>query len=275
MTKTKLWVIGALVRQRLVLPFCPPLLSLLVLVSCLAGNFENENVRKTGLLNAFLLLSSSFLSFCEWFVPVLLVFYWSSVLLLVCFCSFVICGCRSYEGTLPSLSSASTCPCLPLSFLLFVFPQYFPPFSVALLISLFFLLFWVSSSLSFPPFFFSLSPFLVPSVLPFSSLFVRLLCFFEKKPGEPKSALSFFFLVPLPLWFLSLRSLIFSGFIAREYQPFETASKPLLPETAPEEEGEEGDEQLLKTVPFVRWEWPFSIWSLKFCNRAIKPLCKL
>jgi hypothetical protein len=28
-------------------------------------------------------------------------------------------------------------------------------------------------------------------------------------------------------------------------------------------------------VPFVRWEWPFSIWSLKFCNRAIKPLCKL
>ncbi|XP_073259780.1 receptor-like protein 9DC3 [Populus alba] len=38
---------------------------------------------------------------------------------------------------------------------------------------------------------------------------------------------------------------------AGEYQPFETASKPLLPETAPEEEGEEGDEQLLKTVPFV------------------------
>jgi hypothetical protein len=28
-------------------------------------------------------------------------------------------------------------------------------------------------------------------------------------------------------------------------------------------------------VPFVRWEWPFSIWSLKFWNRAIKPLCKL
>jgi hypothetical protein len=80
MTKTKLWVIGALVRQRLVLPFCPPLLSLLVLVSCLSGNFENENVRKTGLLNAFLLLSSSFLLFCEWFVPVLLVFYLSSVL---------------------------------------------------------------------------------------------------------------------------------------------------------------------------------------------------
>jgi hypothetical protein len=50
------------------------------------------------------------------------------------------------------------------------------------------------------------------------------------------------------------RSLIFSGFIAREYQPFETASKPLLPEMAPEEEGEEGDEQLLKTVPFVRWK---------------------
>ena len=74
MTKTKLWVIGALVRQRLVLPFFPPLLSLLVLVSCLSGNFENENVRKTGLLNAFLLLSSSFLLFCEWFVPVLLVF---------------------------------------------------------------------------------------------------------------------------------------------------------------------------------------------------------
>jgi len=47
------------------------------------------------------------------------------------------------------------------------------------------------------------------------------------------------------------RSLIFSGFIAREYQPFETASKPLLPETAPEEEG---DEQLLKTVLFVRWK---------------------
>jgi len=68
------------------------------------------------------------------------------------------------------------------------------------------------------------------------------------------------------------RSLIFSGFIAREYQPFETASKPLLPETAPEEEG---DEQLLKTVPFVRWKWPFSIWSLNFWNRAIKPLSKL
>jgi hypothetical protein len=61
--------------------------------------------------------------------------------------------------------------------------------------------------------------------------------------------------VPFPhIFFLLLRSLIFSGFIAREYQPFETASKPLLPETAPEEEGEEGDEQLLKTVPFVRWQ---------------------
>jgi len=71
------------------------------------------------------------------------------------------------------------------------------------------------------------------------------------------------------------RSLIFSGFIAREYQPFRTTSKPLLPETAPEEEGEEGDEQLLKTVSFVRWKWPFSIWSLNFWNRAIKPLCKL
>jgi hypothetical protein len=50
------------------------------------------------------------------------------------------------------------------------------------------------------------------------------------------------------------RSLIFSGFIAREYQPFETASKPLLPETAPKEQGEEGVEQLLKTVLFVRWK---------------------
>jgi len=39
-----------------------------------SGNFENENVRKNGLLNAFLLLSSSFLLLCEWFVPVLLVF---------------------------------------------------------------------------------------------------------------------------------------------------------------------------------------------------------
>jgi hypothetical protein len=35
----------------------------------LPGNFGNENVRKTGLLNAFLLLSSSFLLFYEWFVP--------------------------------------------------------------------------------------------------------------------------------------------------------------------------------------------------------------
>jgi len=49
----------------------------------------------------------------------------------------------------------------------------------------------------------------------------------------------------------SSRSLIFSSFIAREYQLFETASKPLLPETAPEEEG---DEQLLKMVSFVRWK---------------------
>jgi len=212
MTKTKLWVIGALVRQRLVLPFCPPLLSLLVLVSCLSGNFKNKNVRKTGLLNAFLLLSSSFLLFYEWFVPVLLVFYWSSVLPMVCFCLFVVCGCRSYEGTLPSLSSASTCPCLPLSFLLFVFPEYFPPFSVALLI-FFSLLFWVSSSLSFPRFFFSLSPLLVLSVLPFSSLFVRLLCFFKKKPGEPKSALFFFFLVQLPLWFLPFRLSVMPFFL--------------------------------------------------------------
>jgi len=173
----------------------------------------------------------------------------------VCFCSFVICGCRSYEGTLSSLSSASTCPCLPLSFLLFVFPQYFPPFSVALLISFFFRLFWVSSSLSFPSFFQSLlfsrsSPFFFllssvswvffrqfpPSFFLFSSVFLS--C------SRPGSAL--FSSCDPPL-----RSLIFSGFIAREYQPFETASKPLLPETAPEEEG---DEQLLKTVPFVRWE---------------------
>jgi hypothetical protein len=28
-------------------------------------------------------------------------------------------------------------------------------------------------------------------------------------------------------------------------------------------------------VSFVRWKWPFSIWSLNFWNRAIKPLCKL
>jgi hypothetical protein len=34
--------------------------------------------------------------------------------------SFVVFGCRSYEGTLPSLSSVSTRPCLPLGFLLFV-----------------------------------------------------------------------------------------------------------------------------------------------------------
>ena len=129
----------------------------------LPGNFENENVRKTGLLNAFLLLSSSFLLFCEWFVPVLLVFYWSSVLPPVCFCSFVICGCRSYEGTLPSLSSASTCPCLPLSFFIVRLPPVFPPFSVALLISFFFCS--GSPLLSVSPVFFSLSPLLVPSVL--------------------------------------------------------------------------------------------------------------
>ena len=34
--------------------------------------------------------------------------------------SFVVFGCRSYEGTLPSLSSVSTRPCLPLGFLFFV-----------------------------------------------------------------------------------------------------------------------------------------------------------
>jgi len=60
-----------------------------------------------------------------------------------------------------------------------------------------------------------------------------------------------FFLPPCDSSPSPCRSLIFSGFIAREYQPFETASKPLLLETAPEEEG---DEQLLKTVPFVRWK---------------------
>lgn len=67
-------------------------------------------------------------------------------------------------------------------------------------------------------------------------------------------SLSAFFFLPVSLdlysrfcvffpWVYPPRSLIFSGFIAREYQPFETASRPLLPETAPEEEGEEGDEQ--------------------------------
>jgi hypothetical protein len=30
--------------------------------------------------------------------------------------SFTVCGCRNCEGILPSLSSASICPCLPLSF---------------------------------------------------------------------------------------------------------------------------------------------------------------
>jgi hypothetical protein len=81
----------------------------------------------------------------------------------VCFCSFVICGCRNYEGTLPSLSSASTCPCLPLSFFIVRLPPVFPPFSVALLISFFFCS--GSPLLSVSPVFFSLSPLLVPSVL--------------------------------------------------------------------------------------------------------------
>jgi len=70
-------------------------------------------------------------------------------------------------------------------------------------------LYFLSSSVSW---FFRLFPPFSPSVLPFSPLFVRLLCFFEKKPGESKSALFFFFLVPsvLPFspFFSSLSSLL-------------------------------------------------------------------
>jgi len=126
-------------------------------------------------------------------------------------------------------------------------------------------------------------------------LFVFLLCFRTKKmaikarwvagcvcqsPGSVSlrplpGCLFFLGSCPGSLFFLLLWFLIVSSFIAREYQPFETASRPLLPETAPEEEGEEGDEQLLKTVPFVRCKWPFSIWSLNFWNHAIKSLSKL
>jgi len=70
----------------------------------------------------------------------------------------------------------------------------------------------------------------------------------------PGSVFFSWFLPRFSLFLFPLGFLIFSGFIAREYQPFETNSKPLLPETAPEEEGEESDEQLLKTAPFVRWK---------------------
>jgi len=98
----------------------------------------------------------------------------------------------------------------------------------------------VTLSSGFSPVFFSPFQSNPPSFVPqFFFLFVRLLCFFEKKPGEPKSALSFFLFSPsrfcgsfpprfcpffFPLcdssFFLlpSLRSLIFSGFIARECQ---------------------------------------------------------
>jgi hypothetical protein len=61
-------------------------------------------------------------------------------------------------------------------------------------------LYFLSSSVSW---FFCLFPPFSPSVLPFSPLFVRLLCFFEKKPWEPKSALSFFLFSPLSSAFFS------------------------------------------------------------------------
>jgi len=241
----------------------------------LPGNFRNENVRKTGLLNAFLLLSSSFLLFCEWFVPVLLVFYWSSVLPPVCFYSFVICGCRSYEGTLSSLPSASTCPCLPLSFLLFVFLQYFPPFSVALLISFFFACSG-SPLLSVSPVFFSLSFSLIlrlfSSSCPLSPGF-----FFASSPSIFSSFPPFFFPAVAPvlpffppvippalshlLWLYSQRiSTIWNGFKAITTR-----------------NGSWGRRRWTASQNGAVCAMGMTIFNLvtEVWNRAIKPLCKL
>jgi hypothetical protein len=69
------------------------------------------------------------------------------------------------------------------------------------------------------------------------------------------------------------RSLIFSGFIAREYQPFETTSLY-------SSNGSWGGRRRRRltnsnTAPFVWWEYPFSIWSLKFWNHVLQSLGKL
>ena len=98
------------------------------------------------------------------------------------------------------------------------------------------------------------------------------LCFFEKKQGQKrgrKFALSclvrfpvlflfsslfffllFFFHPPVPL----ARSLILSGFIARECQAFETVFKPLLQKRFLGKKAKKAMNNLLKTTPFVWWE---------------------
>jgi len=83
----------------------------------------------------------------------------------------------------------------------------------------------------------------------------------------PQFSPSFSFL-PSPL-----RSLIFSGFIAREYKPFQTASLY-------SSNGSWGGRRRRrltnsKTAPFVWWEYPFSIWSLIFWHHVIRSLDKL
>ena len=91
------------------------------------------------------------------------------------------------------------------------------------------------------------------------------LCFFEKKQGQKICSLlscsfpcpspvllpvffsSFFFHPPVPL----ARSLILSGFIARECQAFETVFKPLLQKRFLGKKAKKAMNNLLKTTPFV------------------------
>ena len=104
--------------------------------------------------------------------------------------SFVVCGCRSCEGILPSLSSASTCPCLPLSFSS-GFLLCFSLFSACFPLSFLFLFFYLFGSCSaFLFFFFSLVllPFPLYSLLPLS-----LALFFSCFPPCSFSASPFFF----------------------------------------------------------------------------------
>jgi hypothetical protein len=60
----------------------------------------------------------------------------------------------------------------------------------------------------------------------------------------------FFFHPPVPL----ARSLILSGFIARECQAFETVFKPLLQKRFLGKKAKKAMNNLLKTTPFVWWE---------------------
>jgi len=148
----------------------------------------------------------------------------------------------------PLLSVFFLCSCLFLvpcsgSPLLSVFPKFFSVSPPGLLRSLFSAVrgsFFVSLPLSFPSFF---------------SLFAWL------------------FRVPLFFFLFSPCALIFSGFIAREYQPFEMASLY----SSNGSWGGRRRRRLInsKTAPFVWWEYPFSIWSLKFWNHVIESLGKL